>query len=346
MTDKATSPPPYEEGIPLSMRSDQPSSSIASDEILPYHVARPPNDDAFAPLLQVAVDEDSHTGGSPRPTHTIPYKVQKDSIVSYDQHINEDGEALARFLNEHNTPPIMKIKFRGYHRATQFKSRATHDRDGNLMIEERKPKTALIEDFNFEIDCSRYISTTCKGLYGPMDIRTGHQKTADEVCEEYVQKQARLRELLVTKVVDWNYEDLTKGTIEWQRFLLIDVDLVLALTTAIRSQGYNHNLTITYDMKESKIKIMSGASPFSTLARNPCVYITCFISMLCIIAWPLYRILDSIFNKFAKRTTMTSRWDMILSEREFYEKHIDEILHKTKRKPIPPTTVTCSVQRQ
>ncbi|KAG0166212.1 hypothetical protein DFQ28_007619 [Apophysomyces sp. BC1034] len=331
-TNKSICPPSYEEAVPLSRHAGHRVTSTASDDILPYnatHDIQPHDDESSVPLLQVVVDQNLHQEQTRNSSRTVPYQVQKDTIVSYDQQINEDGLALAQFLHEHNTPPQMKIKFRGYHRATHFKSRTAHDREGNLVIEERKPKTKQVEDFNFEVDCSYYISPTCQGLYGPKNISTGHQKSLDEVCEEYVLKQGRLRELEVTKVVDWNYIELTQ-----------------ALTAAIRSGGYKHNLVVTYEMKESKITIKSGASPFTNIASSTWVYVACITTMLFLIAWPIYRFIEWIYAKFTSRTIVTSTWGMKISEREFYQNHVTEIVGKTNRKQPSNATITFAPQRQ
>lgn len=76
-------------------------------------------DDAEAPLLGNTVG-DVHTddfSDLPPPPEYAPYrakyKQKGKGVISRDAHINEDGEALYRFLLDHNSPPAMEIKVRG-----------------------------------------------------------------------------------------------------------------------------------------------------------------------------------------------------------------------------------------
>lgn len=59
---------------------------------------------------------DPYLGRPPPPNYSIyraKYETKKTGILSRDHHINHDGEALVQFLQQQNTPPRMKIKFRG-----------------------------------------------------------------------------------------------------------------------------------------------------------------------------------------------------------------------------------------
>ncbi|KAG0183930.1 hypothetical protein DFQ28_000457 [Apophysomyces sp. BC1034] len=299
--DQVSCPPAYEEAVHLTSATDHTADTTASSVQLQQYDDDNNNlsndEESTQPLLQVTIDDNSRrpeTSSHQYPIRPIPYRIKNDSIVSDDRHINEDGERLEEFLLEHNTPPKLKIRIRGYHSATRYKSRVTSDRDGNMVVEESDPQTTQVEDFNYEVDCSKYISSVCQGLHGTRDVRSDYAKTAREMCEEYVQKQNRLKELTLTKKVKWNYSELTQ-----------------ALTAAIRSNGYQHNLAISYELKESKITIRTGLSRLTFLAEN------------C-------------------RTAITSEWVMTICESNFYHKHVTEIIENTsgKRSRVTKTPST------
>lgn len=68
-------------------------------------------------LLRDDTDDQAFRGRPPPPGYApylAPYETLKDgSIVSRDEHLNSDGEALVQFLKQRNTPPKMAVRFRG-----------------------------------------------------------------------------------------------------------------------------------------------------------------------------------------------------------------------------------------
>ncbi|KAI9499655.1 hypothetical protein BDB00DRAFT_735220, partial [Zychaea mexicana] len=155
--------------------------------------------------------------GRPAPpgysVYRAPYETLKDgTIQSRDTHLNHDGEALLQFLKQRNTAPLMAVRFYGYHEETHWRTRSTRDQDGNL-VEEREPVTRRIDDFCFEIDCSNYVSPNCEGMYVLPDRKTGFTKSVRELCDDYVHERNQLKELRLTKVVDWDYAQLTRGKV-------------------------------------------------------------------------------------------------------------------------------------
>jgi hypothetical protein len=74
--------------------------------------------DVHEPLLssEPAEHTDPFQGRPPPPNYSVyraHYETKKSGILSRDRHLNQDGEALAQFLQQHNNPPSMKIKFYG-----------------------------------------------------------------------------------------------------------------------------------------------------------------------------------------------------------------------------------------
>jgi hypothetical protein len=110
------------------------SSSSASDTLDDPQGTYTPSADIFGKPIHDTGDYDDfddqapliHTqerqlSGPPPPHHLPPtysvyhanYQTDKTGVISRDRHLNNDGEALAQFLQQHNVPPHLKIKFYG-----------------------------------------------------------------------------------------------------------------------------------------------------------------------------------------------------------------------------------------
>jgi hypothetical protein len=70
----------------------------------------------------------------------------------------------------------------------------------------------VVDDFEFDIDASQYISPVCQGIYLLPDPKTGQIKSLRELCSEYVDAPTDLKELKLKKEIHWNYAELTRGT--------------------------------------------------------------------------------------------------------------------------------------
>ena len=66
-------------------------------------------------------------------------------------------------------------------------------------------------DFDFAVDLSQYVSSTCAAMYVVPDKKTGKQRTVRELCDVYVKEDSTLKELQMQKSVEWNYKELTQG---------------------------------------------------------------------------------------------------------------------------------------
>ncbi|KAI8074593.1 hypothetical protein BC940DRAFT_329140 [Gongronella butleri] len=235
--------------------------------------------------------------------YTAKYETKKKGILSRDVHLNQDGEALAQFLQQHNTPPRMKIKFHGYHEETYYRSRNVRDEDGNWR-EEREPVTKTIDDFVFYTDCSNDISPECRGIYVMPDPKTGEIKAVRDLCDEYVRSPSQLKELRLNKVIEWDYTQLTR-----------------AFTTAIRQHGYHHSVSISFEMENYRVYVKSN-STMSRLADHKAIRFLFFITCLWVLAWPLL----VIFRQQFGHRTLKSEWKMTVTEQQWFERHLREVL--------------------
>jgi YD repeat-containing protein len=98
----------------------------------------------------------------------------------------------------------------GYHEETHWTTTSTRNSDGEL-VEERQPTTRRIDDFNFDVDVSSEVSDVCQGVYILPDPKSGEVKSLRELCNEYVHERNILKELQLTKEVNWDYNGLTRG---------------------------------------------------------------------------------------------------------------------------------------
>lgn len=105
---------------------------------------------------------------------------------------------------------LYTIPLLGWHEETFWRTRTSRDNDGNV-VEQQEPETRVITDFEFEIDCSDCIFPVCQGIYVLPDRKTGQIKTVRELCDDYVHEKNKLKELRLTKEIEWNYPELTRG---------------------------------------------------------------------------------------------------------------------------------------
>lgn len=198
------------------------------------------SDDVEAPLLGSTVGDvqlDPFRDLPPPPQYSpyrATYKQKGKGVVSRDDHINEDGEALYRFLLDHNSPPAMEIKVYGRfiflmgiigsrvqidihsrlligtHDVTKWRTEIHHNSDGTTR-EEQHSYTEEVVDFDFKVDVSQYVSPVCSNMYVQPDTETGQSKSIRELCDSYVKDDSLFKELQMQKYIEWNYKELTQG---------------------------------------------------------------------------------------------------------------------------------------
>ncbi|KAI0348579.1 hypothetical protein BDW22DRAFT_1350815 [Trametopsis cervina] len=85
------------------------------------------------------------------------FKGENGCIISHDQHLNEDGEALYRFLlaQSHKLPQLF-LHVKGEHQEHQTRRVASTDDDGQTHYKTHS-ETVTVFDFDFCIDASRYV---------------------------------------------------------------------------------------------------------------------------------------------------------------------------------------------
>jgi hypothetical protein len=103
------------------------------------------------------------------------------------------------------------------------------------------------------------------------------------------------------------------------------ITISLALTSVIRHNGYYDNISITYDLKNEEI-IVKADSSLSRWSDDKVVRFLCFITCLWIIAGPLLW----LFKKKFGDSVLKSVWNMTISEQDWYQQNVNEIIQKSK----------------
>lgn len=101
-------------------------------------------------------------GGEDPPPEFVPYEAEyfrtdDGNVVSHDPHLNEDGEALYRFLlSQAQTPPQLFLRVHGEHQEHRTHSVPRTDAQGRTHWR-TETETVTVVDFNFTIDISHHI---------------------------------------------------------------------------------------------------------------------------------------------------------------------------------------------
>ncbi|KAG8759245.1 hypothetical protein FRC11_002281 [Ceratobasidium sp. 423] len=94
------------------------------------------------------------------PYHAEHVTTPSGDIYSHDHHLNEDGEALYRFLLSHaEDPPNFLLKCRGIHVETGVRQvyRVKSVNGQMVVVTGTETYTETVTDFDFTIDISRHL---------------------------------------------------------------------------------------------------------------------------------------------------------------------------------------------
>ncbi|KDQ63578.1 hypothetical protein JAAARDRAFT_148049 [Jaapia argillacea MUCL 33604] len=153
------------------------------------------------------------------PPEFAPYEAEHSvlgdgSIVSRDPHLNEDGEALYRFLLSHaSTPPKYIVHCKGTHEEERRKQVKKKNEKGEEETKEEVTKETVI-DFDFRIDIGQHI------VAGPIHWSVADHEPAyrgdmfEEVDGRLGRREASGQEL--KNAHDWKERRSARGLPPWQ----------------------------------------------------------------------------------------------------------------------------------
>lgn len=159
--------------------------------------------------------------------------------------------------------------------------------------------TQRVDDFCFRIEVP--VSPTCLAMTSDKPEAV----SVRDLCDHYVHMNHPLKELRLTKSVAWDYAALTQ-----------------ALTRAIRTQ-YFHSVEIQYEPSNHIVSVKTR-SWFSRLVDNKVARFFSFITCFWILLWPIV-----FFCR--KRTELRSQWAMAVSEKAWYDQHIQAIMDQVRQ---------------
>ncbi|KAJ3532523.1 hypothetical protein NM688_g7406 [Phlebia brevispora] len=210
-------------------------------------------------------------GGEEPPPAFTPYDAQyfensDGTIVSHDPHLNEDGEALYRFLLAHaQTPPKLFLYLHGDH--TEHRTRQVQKTDANGRTRwHTETESYTVVDFDFYVDISRYIMpepthftipdnepayrgkmyqevdvdehSVISPADGPADIELGGEQRVRRKATRQEAKTVKAWDHERVVIYGWNFEALQTATL-----------------AAIQSTFYNGNVTVKFVRRATKIHV-------------------------------------------------------------------------------------------
>ncbi|KAG0708832.1 hypothetical protein DFH29DRAFT_842510 [Suillus ampliporus] len=169
------------------------------------HVLHFSQDDPFAPV------------GGDEPPAFAPYDAHfftshSGNIISHDPHLNNDGEALYRFLlSQASTPPTVILRCKGSHNETH--TRMVHSHDNGQARIKTEQYTERVTDFDFCIDVGQHIfgEPTHWSYADSTPAYRGRMYQEVGICEE--KRKAKKSERKAAKV--WDSERARRGFPPW-----------------------------------------------------------------------------------------------------------------------------------
>ncbi|TFY80950.1 hypothetical protein EWM64_g3068 [Hericium alpestre] len=154
--------PPVE--APSRLASDPVASSAGPSE---YSSPAPPTFEESSGHILIEFDQSGAfipQGGEEAPPSFTPYEAEyfvakNKTIITHDPHLNQDGEALYRFLlGQSAQPPVFLLRCKGTH--VEHKTRHVTKTDSNgRRRSETEHYTETVTDFEFSIDLGQHLST-------------------------------------------------------------------------------------------------------------------------------------------------------------------------------------------
>ncbi|KAK6359747.1 hypothetical protein TWF696_000886 [Orbilia brochopaga] len=307
-----------------------PSSSTAASNILLV----PPADTVFTPTTSQAGDDDLPPGYDEEgtsllthPSHSVPPGVTSaipnepppdftpyvadhienptsGQVTSYDPHLNEDGEALYRFLLTQNmNSPRPQVRMRGTH-VERHHHHHHHHSDTNSNSSRDSTEQRTVVDFDIIMDFQSLILIE-SGQQGIMQVvdedvkayrggrfrkrgRTDHAlpintpimpKTVRDWADDYCANPSICKEFVMEKVCPGYNTEYLKTR----------------LTQLIQSTNYAGDIVISFPTTHNKVKIRP-ANKLTNLRYNRAVRWFCYLTFLWLITWPVLWFMTHKYN--------------------------------------------------
>ncbi|CAG8618976.1 17798_t:CDS:2, partial [Acaulospora morrowiae] len=151
----------------------------------------------------------------------VEFDLLENGVSSSDSRLNKDLGSLFEFFIEHNDKPEMAIIIQGYR---------IHGHGNG-----KHRKNIEIMDFKFTLDLTEYVSS--HGEIRAVPTENKPNRNVIQALEEYLQRDSVWKGIEMRKVVNWDYETITK-----------------VIVSTIRQQGYRRQIRISYPSRNNVVR--------------------------------------------------------------------------------------------
>jgi hypothetical protein len=226
----------------------------------------------------------------PLPPSVATIQREQDSnVASYDERLN-NPEELWRFVVQYTSEmPTWEVEIEGFDSPTNYSPRDYRDNEVRVdeigISGERNPRFFIV------LDLEGYLP---RAPYRIVDVQG---RPINAAIQDYATSTNDLKELVVTKQLHWDFEELKH-----------------AVYGMVRQAGWDGLVDIRVKIGRNKVYARSG-STVSLAANDPCVQCLCFITCLWICAAPA----KSAAGK--KIASLVVEYPAIAPVREFYDRN-------------------------
>ncbi|KAI9291565.1 hypothetical protein K502DRAFT_326222 [Neoconidiobolus thromboides FSU 785] len=186
----------------------------------------------------------------------------------------------------------------GTHKETYYTTETYYE--NKVRRERYVEKTRDIIDFAKEFDLTSFISP--KGKIHNPDKYINLEQELEEEIENYINSEAKLKELKIIKKVNWDYDKLNQK-----------------IKKLIKMSGYPHTVTIDYRLNRKQIRVRSN-NLVNTCINNPFYIAFNIVSCLFIVTWPL-----SMIYKKEYGNQLVSTFEMDISVNTWLTENLEYI---------------------
>ncbi|KAK6543058.1 hypothetical protein TWF694_006984 [Orbilia ellipsospora] len=250
-------------------------------------------------------------------------------VTSYDPHLNEDGEALFRFLltqNMHSPRPQVRMK------GTHVEKHHHHHGHGNFNERRNSSESRTIVDFDILMDFSNLIliEPGQQGIIQVVDEDTkAHRGGFMKVKGRSTRSLPDDTPIMPKEIRNWA-DDYCADPAICKEFVMEKVCpgydtryLETRLIQLIQSTNYGGNIQITFPTTHNLVKIRPP-NKLTELRYNKFIRWFCYLTFLWIITWPVlffmtrrYNVVRSVWPMSA--VDITGRRRVKMSEDQWFD---------------------------
>ncbi|KAJ3389485.1 hypothetical protein HDU84_008708 [Entophlyctis sp. JEL0112] len=226
-----------------------------------------------------------------------------DYVKTHDSGVASNIHTLANYFFYHlRKKPRLLVHIRGFHEECMGRNET-----------ETHPKRK-VTDFEMTIDASNYISANWDRVSATSPVIPGPQNTVDDeeqylhdrtwksALEEFVTSEHPLKEIRLTKEIEWDFANLETS-----------------ILLAIRQMGYQDTVKVRFETKGQTVSALSPSN-FSRVANNVILQALSILTCLCVIVGP------AVWISTPKPVRVYAYYPAVAGARTFFERNIGIIV--------------------